>query len=721
MFHWRTVSATLLVLLVSVPSPAFCWGPGAPWASYLETNKQTSSIRSGCTCFNPWVGKNQEFAGEKEFLCENNNWCFVSCNSKCSDKTILPGFINWRCKSTFACSEPDLEANPASTQATTAYTPVSAVATSVSTPATSEPTSVATSESKPGSPQNQSFRIITSKSSESKPASSIATPESTPVISAESTPTTSESTPVSSATTAYTPVSSVAYSESTPAVSASNPATSEATSASSVATSESKVPFFLSNPGSSEPTPASSVANSESKPITSVATSESKPISSVAPSESTPVTSAPTPASSVATFEPTKYLDYSDDYSLSNFHEEFPDISDSDLQFEITQPEQLRLHVNVYLDLYWAKFHITKEYALQAAKQTMRQASKLLQHPSIKTKIELVYENTMFFSKEHIEYYDIDGKMLSELRSPFRVGDDFHVAHVYLTADANLDPKYYGKSKLGSMCTKDEKAARLITYWLTSPARTGLTVAHELGHLLGIKHDHTHDNLRDKCTDSEDSKTSKRFVMNYGNDRNGWSHCSNKDFSSYFETVVAHSDKFCLETVQLNGCISSNCPHDKWFYHGVKHIGCSSTDDYDRSWCPTEAGVGQDTSEYILGSDRWTHCTCGESNQANDEFQPQPSQSPSTIVTGCPADDLELTGEDIVPYEHAPITNSWEECSSLCRVFPSCKYWSWLKKGEDKQEYEESGKQGACHVKTKISERGLYRKRGISGSRVCVL
>eukprot|EP00092_Neocalanus_flemingeri_P018429 GFUD01019944.1.p1 GENE.GFUD01019944.1~~GFUD01019944.1.p1 ORF type:complete len:613 (-),score=101.23 GFUD01019944.1:146-1984(-) len=610
MFHWHTVSATLLVLLVSVPSPAFCWGPGAPWVSYLETNKQTSSIRSGCTCFNPWVGKSQEFAGEKEFLCENKKWCFVSCNSKCSDKKQISGFFNGHCKSAFACSEPKFEANPASTQATTAYTPATSVATSESTPSISEPTSVTTSES--------------------KPAISIVTPESTPVTSAES-----------------------------------------------------------------------------------------KPASSIATPESMPVTSATTPANSVATFEPPKYLEYSDDYSLSNFHEEFPDISDTDLQFEITQPEQLRLHVNVYLDPYWAKFHITKEYALQAAKQTMRQASKLLQHPSIKTKIELVYENTIFFSKEHIEYYDIDGKMLSELRSPFRVGDDFHVAHVYLTADANNDPKYYGKSKIGSMCTKDEKAARLITYWLTSPARTGLTVAHELGHLLGIKHDHSHDKLRDTCADSEDSETSKRFVMNYGNDRGGWSDCSNQDFSRYFETVVAHSEKFCLETVELNGCRSSDCPHDKWFYHGLEHVGCSSTDNYDRSWCPTEAGVGQDTSEYILGSDRWTHCTCGESNQANDKFQPQPSQSPSTIVTGCPEDDLELTGEDIVPYEHAPITNSWEECSSLCRVFPSCKYWSWVKKGEDKQEYEESGKHGACHVKTKISERGFYRKRGISGSREC--
>ena len=60
-------------------------------------------ILVGCTCINPLVGKTQEYFGVPDFACGNNDWCFVRCDSACSDKIPRSGIFSGKCSSASAC------------------------------------------------------------------------------------------------------------------------------------------------------------------------------------------------------------------------------------------------------------------------------------------------------------------------------------------------------------------------------------------------------------------------------------------------------------------------------------------------------------------------------------------------------------------------------------------------------------------------------------------
>merc|ERR1712215_506415 len=64
-------------------------------------------IPKDCECFNPFLGGNQEFAGDAEYTraLPEGSFCFVPCDSDCRDKSEAKGFLRGKCKSSKACDK----------------------------------------------------------------------------------------------------------------------------------------------------------------------------------------------------------------------------------------------------------------------------------------------------------------------------------------------------------------------------------------------------------------------------------------------------------------------------------------------------------------------------------------------------------------------------------------------------------------------------------------
>ena len=79
-----------------------------------------------------------------------------------------------------------------------------------------------------------------------------------------------------------------------------------------------------------------------------------------------------------------------------------------------------------------------------------------------------------------------------------------------------------------------------------------MTLAHEVGHTLGMWHDFDTNPHRSytcgpgKWKGNGNGKTND--IMNYGSPkRKGWSECSNEDFHAYYTSVYQNLEKFCLK------------------------------------------------------------------------------------------------------------------------------------------------------------------------------
>jgi len=250
-----------------------------------------------------------------------------------------------------------------------------------------------------------------------------------------------------------------------------------------------------------------------------------------------------------------KYYDYQDEpIANDDFEENYP-LDNAEVD-GITLPKKLILNINVYLDKYWSLQFGSDDFAI--ARRVLKHAQKLFKDQSLATEIDLRYG---LGDKERI--YRSDGPPLNAnnkghrllakyLRSPFTIGDDNEVvSHLHLLADnpfKNIPSA--GKSKIQTACA--DKPRALVRYLPNSDEqRTAMTVAHELGHLLGMRHDFKSiDGKRSKCS----TKYQGGVVMNYGASRLSWSNCSNMDFREYYGKVFATKDKFCLRDPASSEC-----------------------------------------------------------------------------------------------------------------------------------------------------------------------
>ena len=79
---------------------------------------------------------------------------------------------------------------------------------------------------------------------------------------------------------------------------------------------------------------------------------------------------------------------------------------------------------------------------------------------------------------------------------------------------------------------------RIITYHLLSYPYLQL-VAHEIGHNLGMHHDHASRHQGKGCSKDEN-------IMSYGSGPYKWSHCSVADFKAHY-TYVTSSSSWCMD------------------------------------------------------------------------------------------------------------------------------------------------------------------------------
>ena len=79
----------------------------------------------------------------------------------------------------------------------------------------------------------------------------------------------------------------------------------------------------------------------------------------------------------------------------------------------------------------------------------------------------------------------------------------------------------------------------------------------------------------------------------------------------------------------------------------------------------------------------------------------------------CPEFNTDYNGNDIIYFEDAEVTGSWQMCGGKCKDEPACTHWTWFN-----QNYPDEILQGKCLLKTG-RENVAEVNWGISGDKYC--
>ena len=103
-----------------------------------------------------------------------------------------------------------------------------------------------------------------------------------------------------------------------------------------------------------------------------------------------------------------------------------------------------------------------------------------------------------------------------------------------------------GKAYMRAVCKtrkSQQKYKAGVGHWGSIPAMVGGMVSHEIGHNLGMQHDHhkSHGGTGNHLTST--NACNHQGVMSYGKSPKQWSECSVQDFTAHYNSL---KDNWCL-------------------------------------------------------------------------------------------------------------------------------------------------------------------------------